>query len=1072
MPFDLTVPFVAFKLKFSDKLHLWKPLKDLEALQFGKTAGKLAERYQKVFQEKILDQGKASQLLQLLQSTNFKKKTFSLDFPNSKDELALPNFSLEFEVFLAGQQEYTYCVVPAIDLEIIVPREDNLEEKITTAIEEEFLRNKRSQNVQDIISTIWYQTIEMETESIDLTFRRPRELDDLKLNKQETLLDEVAERLQEGGPPVALYRENELEQLAKVLEGKFLKNILLVGPSGCGKSALVEELARTASKRNLDRKIWSTTASSLIKELTRETGWQDNLVTLAGELTRRGDILFVKNLAELFEVGQYEGNEVSIADYFQTFLSRGEVIMVSECTKEEFSKIELKNPNYLSLFNIIKIQEPDNLEGAIREKVQSQAQRRQITISKEVIKEVIRIFRRFNPYSGFPGKPIRFLESLILSNPAEFQADRIIDLDLVYRFFCEESGMPRFMVDPEIPMNPGESLSFFEKRVFGQPQALRQVVNVLSTVKTALTKTNKPIASFLMVGPTGVGKTELAKNLAAFMFGSKEKMVRLDMSEYSDPFGVMRLTGAGYHNDGVLTSAIRREPFSVLLFDEIEKAHPNFFDLLLQILSEGRLTDNKGQLVNFCSTVIMMTSNIGAGKMPGQQIGLNRKEDATALTDHFTTAVEKFFKPELFNRIDLLVPFQPLQLEVIRKVVRKTLVEVKKREGLKSRPVQLLYDEKVENWLAQHGYNPAYGARQLHRTLQKHFLVPLAQILIETPVEDKVTVEITVQDEQLRFESVVDPIGTDAMLESYEKYAMTDLASELRKDFEAFKEGTLYHDVETDSIFLRNEILEKENLSRDIVEKVEHLSHMESLLDSTTYLHIAISNLEIDFSIDCIEEKPYTSDWEMRLENLKNQFQNLKLDFLEHRRKGFHTCWIYVISPEPIRPAGFYEQLVAHCGMQVKNRFSLWHSDTALNKENLRPFDEGYYIREERNTVQQPMVPPEKKAVLSGMLLQVEGPGASIFYKNEKGLQIWKNDKGEDLPVRIFVYENFRKKLPGSPHRKEFFKSEMPRRSFKNGVAKDNNYKINREADEKVLTQLIKEELIAIFKLKIEEEVS
>jgi ATP-dependent Clp protease ATP-binding subunit ClpA len=1072
MPFDLTVPFVAFKLKVSDNLHLWKPLKDLEAIQFDGTSQKLAERYQKVFQEKILDQGKAGQILQLLQSTNFSKKTFSLDFPQSKEDLALPDFSLEFDVFLASQQTHTYCVVPAIDLEIIVPLEEDLEQKITTAIEEEFLRNKRTQNVQDIISSIWFQTIDLEVEKVNLTFRRPRELDDLKLQKQETLLDEVADRLPRSGPQIAFYREKELEQIATTLEGKFLKNILLVGPSGTGKSAIVEELARTATSRGMERKIWSTTASSLIKELTRETGWQDNLVTLAGELTKRGDILFVKNLAELFEVGQYEGNEVSIADYFQTYLGRGEVIMITECTEEEFSKIELRNPNYLSLFNIIRVKEPENLEDAIREKIQSQAKKRKVTIPREVIKEVIRIFRRFNSYSGFPGKPIRFLESLLLSNPIEFETEGKVNLDLVYRFFCEESGMPRFMVDPEMPMNPGESLAFFEKRVFGQPQALRQVVNVLSTVKTALTKTNKPIASFLMVGPTGVGKTELAKNLAAFMFGSKEKMVRLDMSEYSDPFGVMRLTGAGYHTDGVLTSAIRREPFSVLLFDEIEKAHPNFFDLLLQILSEGRLTDNKGQLVNFCSTVIMMTSNIGAGKMPGQQIGLNRKEDANALTEHFTTAVEKFFKPELFNRIDLLVPFQPLDQEVIRKVVQKTLEEVKKREGLKSRPVQLLYDKSVENWLAQHGYNPAYGARQLHRTLQKYFLVPIAQILIETQVEDRLTIDITVENDQLRFESAVDPISTDSMLESYEQYAMTDLASELRKEFEAFKEGTLFHDVETESIFLRNEILEKENLSRDIVEKVEQLSHMESLLDSSTYLHTAISNLEIRFSIDCIEGKPYSPDWEMRLENLKNQFQNLKLDFLEHRRKGFHTCWIYIISPEPLQPTAFYEKLVTQCGMQIKNRFSLWHSKEDLEKKKLRLFDEGYFFREERQAMSQSINPPEKNASLTGILLQVEGSGASLFYKNEKGLQVWQNDKGEDLPVRIFVYENFRKKLPGVPHRKEFFKSEIPRRSYKNGVIKDNNYKINREADLNMLTELIKTELTSIFKIKIDEEVS
>ncbi|MEZ4982510.1 MAG: AAA family ATPase [Saprospiraceae bacterium] len=1069
MPFFNPAPFHAFKLKISDNVYVWKPLRDFNAVQFNGNLGNLAQRFKIAFEEKVIFPGKPEKVLDLLEPRKFEKKIFSLDFPASKNELAFPDFNLEFDVFISEQEDHFYCVVPALDLELIVHSREEMEDNITTAIEEEFLRKKRAQNVQDIISTIWYEDIQLETSEMSLLFHKPREKEEVKFKKAESLLDQVASRLPDMGPKVAFFRENEIAELAKILKGKFLKNILLVGPSGVGKSALVEEMARDPRKWDIGKTIWSTTASTLIKELTKETGWQDNLVSLVGELTKRSDVLFVKSLPELFEVGQYEGNEVSMADYFQNFLSRGEVIMISECTEEEFSKIELKNPNYLSLFNIIKVREPENMEAAIREKVRQMAHLEDLSLSDEVVKEVIRVFRRFNPYSGFPGKPIRFLESVLLNHSDSLKKSGTISFDHIYRYFCEETGMPRFMVDPDIPMNPDESLQFFESRVFGQPQALKQVVNVLSTVKTALTKTNKPIASFLMVGPTGGGKTELAKNLAEFMFGSKEKMVRLDMSEYSDAFGVMRLTGAGFAGDGVLTSAIRREPFAVLLFDEIEKAHPNFFDLLLQILSEGRLTDNKGKLVNFCSTVIMMTSNIGAGKLPGQQIGLNRSTSSVELSQHFTGAVEKFFKPELFNRIDLLVPFQPLNLEVIKKVVGKTLLEIRKREGLRSRPVHLDISPEVESWLAEKGYVPEFGARQLHRTIRESLLLPIANILNETPVEDKIEIIVSVKRDDLHFDFSVDPTGTDVLLEVYEQYALTDMASELRKEFDEFKEGTLFQDLESEAIMLRNTLAAMDG-TQNLVEKVEQLSHMETLLDNAQFLEKSIHKLEIDFSIDCIEGNPFNPDWERQLEDKKASLLDLKIEFIGYRKKGFNTGWIYIFSPEPQQVAQFYEELMELSGMNVRNRFSIWHTRSEKIRKKLREMEDSYFLKEERTPMGGNLDFKEEEAMLCGMILQAEGVGTYTYFKPEAGLQVWQNGKGDDFPARIYVHENYTKKIPGTPHRKEFYKSDVPRRVFKNNTIKDGNFRINRETNWEGLKNLVKNQLDELFLHWVSEE--
>jgi ATP-dependent Clp protease ATP-binding subunit ClpA len=384
-----------------------------------------------------------------------------------------------------------------------------------------------------------------------------------------------------------------------------------------GKTALIWEIARQSEQRGVEGRIWETTASILIKELTKQTGWQDNLSFLCQELTKTRDMLFIRNLMELFEVGKYEGNDMAIADFLRAYLSRGEITLISECTDEEMALIELRSPNYLTFFQIIRLEEPrEELERIILRKVLSIAQSRKMDISEEAIREVIRLNRRFLPYSGMPGKPIRFLESLLITEKKRSAITR----QEVIRYFCEESGMPAFIIDPQVPMHAAEVRRRFNSSVFGQERAVDVVVDRITFVKTALTRTGQPIASLLFVGPTGVGKTEMAKVLAEFMFGSRDRLTRFDMSEFSSPYAVMRLIGTGYFSDGLLTSAVRREPFSVILFDEIEKAHSSFNDLLLQILSEGRLTDSQGKLVNFCSAIIIMTSNLGAAAKPADKL--------------------------------------------------------------------------------------------------------------------------------------------------------------------------------------------------------------------------------------------------------------------------------------------------------------------------------------------------------------------------------------------------------------------------------------------------------------------
>ena len=675
MSFFVSIPFFTVKLHFKSGGTVFTPLMDTKVVALNESTKEIANRFQELFQEKILNKGEYLKLMNFVNEEDFYKASLSVEFDGAKDGYSFPDFELEFEYFFKETAAGIWGIVPSLGVEIFSEKGWDIEDSLANAIHVDFIRKKRLANVQNIISSIWFQTTELLQKEIKFKLPNLSELENVQEIQKDKLLEKVAKALHVENQ-ITFGRKQELDQLSRALKTKFNRNIILVGPTGVGKTALVWELARQQKKRRIRGQIWETTASTLIKELTVDSGWEDNMARLCQELSSSEAILFIRNFLELFEVGKYIGNDVSMADFVRSFISRGEISIITECTEEEMSRIQLKSPNYTSYFQIIKLEEPkSDLEEIIINKVNSLAGERKIKIDKEAIEETIRLNRRFTPYAGFPGKPIRFLESMLLNQKSDRSK---INGSQVIASFCEETGMPQFMVDPEISININSVKKQFNSNVFGQENAVNSVANLLASIKTALTRTGKPIASLLFVGPTGVGKTEMAKILAEFMFGSREKLLRFDMSEFSDPWSISRLTGESYFKDGLLTSAVRREPFSVLLFDEIEKAHQDFYDLLLQILGEGRLTDSGGKLVNFCSTIIIMTSNIGASSLQNKPIGWSQSVDSQRVSEHFVEAARKHFRPELFNRIDQVVPFEPLSRNVVRFGCRSRNKTVKK----------------------------------------------------------------------------------------------------------------------------------------------------------------------------------------------------------------------------------------------------------------------------------------------------------------------------------------------------------------------------------------------------------
>jgi len=338
----------------------------------------------------------------------------------------------------------------------------------------------------------------------------------------------------------------------------------------------------------------------------------------------------------------------------------------------------------------------------------------------------------------------------------EKKIDSIVDEETIAELISKWTGIPvSRMLEGE-----AEKLIHMEERlherIVNQDEAVSVISEAIRRGRAGLKDPKRPIGSFIFLGPTGVGKTELAKALAQFLFDDEDAMIRLDMSEFQEKHTVSRLIGAppgyvGYEEAGQLTEAVRRRPFRVILFDEVEKAHPDVFNILLQILEDGRLTDGHGRTVNFKDTVVIMTSNLGTQEFQRQAIGFSRQEksEQQRLKSAVDDELKRTFRPEFLNRIDDIIIFQPLAEEQLKKIVDLLILEVEKR--LADRNIKLELDDEAKAWLLKEGYEPAYGARPLRRAIQRYVENPLSSRILQGEIKDGETVVVGISDDVLNF---------------------------------------------------------------------------------------------------------------------------------------------------------------------------------------------------------------------------------------------------------------------------------------------------------------------------------
>jgi ATP-dependent Clp protease ATP-binding subunit ClpC len=536
----------------------------------------------------------------------------------------------------------------------------------------------------------------------------------------ERLLEQVGRKL---AAPKEKVLERDIKDLQALLDGKERLSVVLVGPEGSGKSAWLRAAAESAA-----RPLYATSGAELVAGQSGLGQLQERIEAVVKAAELLDAVLYFENLEDLF-AGQAGGYE-DIASLLRRPLQRGALRLVGELTAEAHDRLSQRHVgffSYLQRFAVAPLSRAQTL-AALAERSRTRLRRGQRGIDAPGREQLLTLVERYEPYRVLPGKAAALFDELT-GAAASSGADpkRELTADSVLGGFARKSGIPAFLLRDERSLDVARVEQFFREHVVGQAHAVRRVAETLCSVKAGLQPAGKPLATLLFLGPTGVGKTELSKALARFLFGSAERMARFDMSEYTDAHAADRLIRGSDRADGALTRRVREQPFGVVLLDEIEKAHPSVFDLLLQVAGEGRLSDGRGKLAHFDNTIIILTSNLGAQHRRAKVgFGDDGAEDDAS---YYLGQVERHFRPELVGRLDGIVSFSSLNAEQIAQVARLSLQRIARRAGLQGRDSRLLVSEAALAALVEEGFSARYGARALRRYFEQALVAPLASLI-------------------------------------------------------------------------------------------------------------------------------------------------------------------------------------------------------------------------------------------------------------------------------------------------------------------------------------------------------
>jgi ATP-dependent Clp protease ATP-binding subunit ClpC len=510
-------------------------------------------------------------------------------------------------------------------------------------------------------------------------------------------------------------------------------SLLVVGEPGAGKTSLIRLLAA----RLIDEggTVFEASAADVISGQTYMGELENRIRQLLAQLDAHKRIAwYAPQFHELFYAGRHRYSPVGVLDLLLPAVEAGRVCLIGESEPAALEKVVQQRPRLRMAFKTVTVDPATtaqalDLAGRLARDVFAPAG---VSVSQDVVREAHELARHYFAGRAQPGASIDLLRGTTGRLLAPGSRSAVMTREEVLATLGQLTGLPRSVLDERTGLDPVGLRAFFAQRVLGQPEAVDCLVDRVAMLKAGLTDPARPIGVFFFAGPTGTGKTEVAKTLAEFLFGSTERMIRLDMSEFQEPSSLPRLIGeVGEGPDAnALVSRIRRQPFSVVLLDELEKANPRVWDLFLQVFDDGRLTDAQGNTADFSHAIIIVTSNVGGTEHQGSSLGFTRGGGAFGEAQ-VQRAIAQTFRPELVNRLDRVVVFRPLTKAVMRDILKKELRGVLQRRGLRSREWAVEWEESAVEFLLQRGFTPDMGARPLRRAIDQHLLAPLAMTIVE-----------------------------------------------------------------------------------------------------------------------------------------------------------------------------------------------------------------------------------------------------------------------------------------------------------------------------------------------------
>lgn len=572
-------------------------------------------------------------------------------------------------------------------------------------------------------------------------------------------LNELAEN---GKIDPVIGRETELAEVAQVLARKTKCNVLLVGDSGVGKTAIAEGLAVNIINNDVpkflkDNVIYSLNIGQLLAGTKYRGEFEERLQEIMAAAKELGNvILFIDEAHQMHGAGGGSNSAVDLSNMMKPALARGDFKVIANTTWEEYTKHFEKDRALMRRFNRVVIGEPsrDTTVEILKGLKSIYEQFHTVKITDQAIIEAVDLSLRYQADKRLPDKAIDLIDSACALRRTKTRGSRTIDVAQIRRELSRMTGIPESQLGTETKKTLLPDIADNVKaKVYNQDSAVDAVLDRVWVSQAGLKADNRPVGSFLFLGPTGTGKTELAKQLADKL---TMKMLRFDMSEYQEKHSIARLIGAppgyvGYEDSnlagGLLISEVSKQPHCIILFDEIEKAHPDVAQVLLQVMDEGFITGSNGKRADCRQSILIMTSNLGAADSEKFSIGFGGGQK----TDAVDEAVKEFFRPEFRNRVDAIVTFNKLDQKTIRQIAEKFIADLN---------VQLAYQDSnvvvtdvAYDWLVKHGYNPSMGARPMARCIHENIKVPLAKKLLFDKSANHASIIVDVSDNKLTLDT-------------------------------------------------------------------------------------------------------------------------------------------------------------------------------------------------------------------------------------------------------------------------------------------------------------------------------